>query len=156
PVGMPNSDHHSFYSKSVPNLQFFTGLHKEYHTPKDVVALINFEGAAKVVDLVSRIAIDAAQRTEPFKFTDGLTGDHGANQDDQAAAERPGRKVRFGIAPGDYADEQKGVLIGEVFEGLPAAKAGLKAGDRMTKWNDSKLDDVMSLQLAMEKAKPGD
>jgi aminopeptidase YwaD len=42
------SDHASFYSKDVPVLHFFTGTHKDYHSPSDDVALINAEGAAKV------------------------------------------------------------------------------------------------------------
>ncbi len=70
-VGPGNSDHASFYFKKVPDLFFFTGYHPEYHTPKDVVSLINFEGGAKVADLVGRMALDAALRPAPFPFSDG-------------------------------------------------------------------------------------
>ena len=64
--------------------------------------------------------------------------------------------VRFGISPGDYTGTEPGVLVGEVQEGLPAAKAGLKSGDRMIKWNDKDLTDVESWMPLLAEHKPGD
>jgi Zn-dependent M28 family amino/carboxypeptidase len=170
-VGAPNSDHFSFYSTKIPALFFFSGLHPEYHSPADVVDLINVEGAARVADLAFRVAMDAAQRGEPLVFQSGTQRDGGeeadeapkadshagvAAGDDADPAQRPARRVRFGIMPGDYSDEKPGVLVGDVIDGLPAKKAGLRAGDRLTKWGDTPLKDVMSLQECMEKSKPGE
>jgi len=161
--GPSNSDHASFYGVKVPVLFFFTGMHPEYHTSKDVVSTINFEGGAQVADLVCRIAIDAALRPETFPFSDGSdgSGDKASEPADphaapQAAGPVGGTGVRFGIAPGDYSGETPGVLIGEVMEGLPAAKAGLKAGDLMMKWNGSELRDVEAWMPLLQAAKPGD
>ncbi len=67
-----------------------------------------------------------------------------------------GVNVRFGIAPADYEDPQPGVLIGEVFEGTSADLAGLKAGDRMTKWNGKTIDNVEAWMPFLSSAKPGD
>jgi aminopeptidase YwaD len=165
-VGAPNSDHFSFYSTKIPALFFFTNLHQEYHSPADTVDTINVEGGARVADLAFRVAMDAAQRGEPLVFQSGREDDGeeekrdphaaAAGGDEADPAQRPARRVRFGIVPGDYSDEVDGVLLGGVTDGLPAQKAGLKAGDRLIKWGETPLKDVMSLQECMEKAKPGD
>jgi len=49
------SDHRSFANKKVPIAYFTTGStgsHEEYHTPKDNVNTINFEGEKKLLDLI--------------------------------------------------------------------------------------------------------
>ncbi|MBS0195570.1 MAG: M28 family peptidase [Planctomycetes bacterium] len=166
-LGAPNSDHFSFQLKKVPNLFFFTGLHKEYHKPADVIGTINVEGGARVVDLVYRIAMDAAQRPEPFVYKDSSRDEdpgekkdgekkEGDNKDQQQIGSVSGSGVRFGIAPGDYSGEEKGVLIGEVFADTPAAKGGLKEGDLMTKWGDTVLTGVEGWMPLLQAAKPGD
>ncbi|CAG1005181.1 Aminopeptidase YwaD [Phycisphaerales bacterium] len=156
--GAPNSDHFSFQLKQVPNLFMFTGLHREYHTPADVIGTINFEGAAQVADLVYRLALDAAQRPEPFEFSSGSPDDATeADEKPQAQASTVGGlKVRFGIMPGDYSGDD-GVLIGDLTgPELPAAKAGLKAGDKMIAWGGEKLTSVEQWMGLMAKNKPGD
>lgn len=65
-------------------------------------------------------------------------------------------QVRFGIAPGDYADADPGVLVGDVFEGTSAHLAGLRPGDRMTKWNGKPIPDVEGWMPFLAAAKPGD
>jgi predicted metalloprotease with PDZ domain len=147
-IGPGNSDHAAFYDKKVPDLFFFTGYHPEYHTPKDVVSLINFEGGAKVADLVGRMAIDAAQRTEPFPFTAG----------DAPSVGPTNVPVRFGIMADYGYDEKPGVKIDHLSsdKGLPAELAGFKAGDLMTKWDGVDLKDVTNWMKVMSKYKPGD
>jgi Peptidase family M28/PDZ domain/PA domain len=169
--GYGPSDHASFTGVQVPTLFFFTQLHKEYHTPADTIDTINFEGAVQVADLCYRIALDAAVRPQGFKFANGdakpeqpkaeakADGKNDGEKKDDAPQAPPGRagvSVRFGIAPGDYSGEEPGVLIGEVMPDLPAAKAGLKEGDVMLKWNDTELKDVGSWMPLLTKAKPGD
>ena len=50
--GYGPSDQSSFYAKDLPVLQFFTGLHSDYHRPSDDWDKINAEGEVKVLDLV--------------------------------------------------------------------------------------------------------
>jgi len=152
-IGAPNSDHYSFHLKGVPNLFFFTGLQDEYHTVKDLVPTINVDGAAQVADMVYRIALDAATRTEPFKHSAAK------EEDDDKPSQGPlgGITVRFGIMPGNYSDDKPGVLI-EGLSGtdLPAAKAGLQAGDRLMKWNGQEIESVEGWMKYLAQAKPGD
>jgi hypothetical protein len=169
PRGPGNSDHASFFAKNIPDLFFFTGYHSEYHTPKDVVSLINFEGGAQVCDLVGRIAMDAARRTEPFAFSDGVSHTDDEKPQANANPQNPhkdgdannvgstGLSIRFGIMP-DYSNEKPGVMLADLSadKGLPAEKAGLKAGDLMLKWDDHELKDVEQWMTVMSKYKPGD
>jgi hypothetical protein len=145
------SDHATFNRKNIPVLFFFTGLHKEYHAPGDVLDLINVEGATQVVDLVHRIALDAALRPEPFVYTKS-EGDSAADPQGTPG----GSRVRFGIAPGDYTGTEKGVAVGEVFPNTPAAKAGVKANDLITHWNGTRMMSVEEWMPLLSKHKPGD
>lgn len=159
--GLGPSDHAVFAGAGVPVTFFFTGLHSEYHTPLDQFQTINFDGIAQITDLVYRITLDTAQRPGPFPFTtaNGRPANEAAAENTNDQAPNPGPTatgVRFGIAPGDYSGETPGVLIGEVFDNLPAAKAGLKAGDLMTKWNDKAIATVEDWMPLLSSHKPGD
>src|SRR6266851_7992687 len=56
--GYGPSDHSEFYAKQVPVLFFWTGTHNDYHKPSDTADKINYEGEARIVDLVGRIIRD--------------------------------------------------------------------------------------------------
>jgi len=154
-IGASNSDHYSFHLKKIPNLFFFTGLHKEYHKPADVASTINIEGATQVADLVARVALDAATHPTGWVFGSGRDSKEEEEKPQENLGSVTGVGVRFGIMPGDYSAED-GVLIGDVTPNLPAAKAGLKGGDRMTRWNDTPLTTVESWMPMLSKHKPGD
>jgi S1-C subfamily serine protease len=64
--------------------------------------------------------------------------------------------VRFGIAPANYAEGDEGVAVGEVFDGTAAAEAGIRPGDRLTRWNGEPLLDVQHWMTFLSKHKPGD
>ncbi len=158
--GLGPSDHASFANAGIPALFAFTGLHDDYHRVNDLVETVNVEGAVQVTDFVYRFTLDAALRPEPFKFTTPTGVAPGSTEAPQpGVAQGTGMgnmRVRFGIAPGDYSGEVKGILIDSVTEDLPAAKAGLKKGDIMTKWNEHNIVDVEQWMTHLVKAKPGD
>jgi Zn-dependent M28 family amino/carboxypeptidase len=146
-----NSDHASFHSKKIPILFLFTGFHRDYHKPGDTAAKINQVGAARIIGLVHDITLGAAQRAERLKFAPPK------KKEGEEAGPGPTRgvRVRFGIAPGNYGDED-GVLVGDVTEGTSAADAGLKAGDRMTRWNGKEIKGVEAWMPMLGACKPGD
>jgi Zn-dependent M28 family amino/carboxypeptidase len=180
------SDHASFRQVKIPAVFFFTGLHEDYHRPIDTADKINIEGAAKIVDLGTRIAMDAASRTEPLVFgtekkpEDQPAAEKPAEKPAEKTAEKPAEKpapapkpeepagdestgpsvglgsATFGLVPGDYADDKDGVLVGGVSPGKPAEKAGLKTDDRLIKWNDVVLKDIQTFTAQLRAAKPGD
>lgn len=151
--GFGPSDHASFAAARVPVLFLFTGLHREYHTPADVGSTINQKGAARVIGLAHRIVMGLATRAEAF----GAPVAEGDEPAPQPLAPGPTRvRVRFGIAPGDYSGEMRGVLVGEVYEGTSAADAGITAGDIMTSWNGKPLTSVEAWMPLLAAANPGD
>jgi hypothetical protein len=157
------SDHASFHQAKIPAIFFFTGLHDDYHRPADTADKINVEGAVKIVDLACRIAIDASTRTKPLVFGDGSEEAKPAAPAPAAAPagdNTPARvgmgRVRFGIMPGDYADDKAGVLVGGLSPGSPAEKAGIKKDDRLLKWNGETLKDVEAFTAKLREGKPGE
>lgn len=156
------SDHASFDGKKVPVIFFFTGMHKEYHTPADTFDTINPEGAVRVAELASRLLLDVARRPERFVHRRNVKDDSANAGDEKASeAERPearptANRVRFGIQPGDYTGDKPGVLVGEVADGTPAAKAGIKADDLLTKWDGKDIESVEAWFPMLMAQKPGD
>lgn len=175
------SDHASFRQARIPAIFFFTGLHEDYHRPIDTADKINIDGAAKIVDLASRIALDAVSRAEPLVFGAEKTPEEQPADKPEKAAAKPAEQpaapaprpqepagdeatgpavglgpATFGLIPGDYADDKDGVLVGGVSPGKPAEKAGLKAEDRLLKWNDVVLKDIQTFTAQLRAAKPGD
>jgi hypothetical protein len=112
------SDHASFADKKIPVLFMFTGLHTEYHRPSDTVNLINFDGMKKIVDFTSDLIGRLARIDRPAYV-----------QTKRPATGRVSGVPRIGFMPGNYHEEDKGVLVGGVNDGGPAAKAGMKEND---------------------------
>jgi serine protease Do len=52
-------------------------------------------------------------------------------------------------------DSTKGVLVGDVVEGSPAQKAGLKAGDIIVEFNGQPVDNANQLRMAVAATAPG-
>jgi Zn-dependent M28 family amino/carboxypeptidase len=58
------SDHASYYRKNVPVLFFFTGLHDDYHRNSDHADKINYEGMAKIAEIVTGVVFELSQGAE--------------------------------------------------------------------------------------------
>ncbi|MCX6645156.1 MAG: M20/M25/M40 family metallo-hydrolase, partial [bacterium] len=58
PIG--GGDYIYFYLASIPDLNFFTGIHDDYHRPTDDADKINFEGMVSIIDGVYQIACNVA------------------------------------------------------------------------------------------------
>lgn len=157
PGGRGPSDHATFYAAGIPVLHFFTGLHDEYHTPRDVIETINFEGGVRVADLALETTWTIATRPERLTFT-STSGGRGrrADANDPAAPTMGAMKVRFGIAPGNYGEENEGVLVDGVTAGTSAAEAGIVKGDVLVKWNGEPIADVAQWMTQLAKHNPGD
>jgi len=144
--GFGPSDHSSFYGKKIPVLFFFTGTHSDYHKPSDDYDKINSEGEEKVLKYIYSIADEIINNN---------------NKPDYLAVERKdtgrmtGSRVWVGTIP-DFAGDVDGYKLGGVTEGSPAALAGLKAGDIITKFGDKKISNIYDFTYALGNYKPGD
>ncbi|MEP0860454.1 MAG: M28 family peptidase [Ignavibacterium sp.] len=144
--GFGPSDHSSFYGKKIPVLFFFTGTHSDYHKPSDDYDKINSDGQEKILKYIHSAATEII---------------NSENKPDYLAVERKdsGRmtasRVWVGTIP-DFAGDVDGYKLGGVTEGSPAALAGLKAGDIITKFGDKKISNIYDFTYAIGNYKPGD
>ena len=145
-AGIGPSDHTSFYLKNLPVMFFFTGAHQEYHKPSDDANLINYEGEAKVLALATSV-IQKIEESSKLDFIQVANNPHAGNA-------RSSFKVTMGIIP-DYAYDKGGVRIDGVTKGRPAEKAGLQAGDVITKLGENATTDVQEYMKALGKFEKG-
>ena len=144
--GFGPSDHSSFYSKQIPVLFFWTGTHNDYHKPSDTFEKINYDDEARILEMVARVVnrLDAADKRVTYTT---------AKSD--PAPRTGGFRVYLGTIP-NYADSNDGLLLDGVREDSPAAKAGLKAGDKVVKIGDHEIRNVYDYTAALGEMKAGE
>jgi predicted metalloprotease with PDZ domain len=143
--GFGPSDHSSFYSKQVPVLFFWTGTHDDYHKPSDTADKINYEGEARIVSFVERIVRDIDKSDKRPTYTVAKS---------EAQGRSTGFRVYLGTIP-NYADSNDGLKLDGVRDDSPAAKAGLKAGDRVVKLAGHDVKNVYDYTYALGEMKAG-
>jgi hypothetical protein len=142
---MGGSDQASFLAVEIPALfGIIADFHQDYHTPRDVMGLIDRESAVKSVWLFRDLALAVAQRPERFEY-DTNSGSMRA---------RPLR-VRLGIRSSDV-DSRNGIAIADVTEGSTAEAAGFKTGDKLVKWNKTEVKDREQFVGLLRAHEPGD
>jgi hypothetical protein len=151
--GFGGSDHQSFYSKNIPVLFAFTGVHSDYHRPSDDSDRINYTGMARIADFSELLILDIARRPERPEFSAVKQASRPAHGPDPA---RVGTSVYLGTMP-DYADESKeGMRIVGVREGSPADKGGLKGGDVIVEFAGKQVGTIYDFMESMNQHKPGE
>ena len=143
--GFGPSDHSSFYAKQVPVLFFWTGTHEDYHKPTDTADKINYADEARILNLVARVIydIDTAEKRPVYTV---------------AKSESTGRSMGFRVYLGtipNYADSSDGLLLDGVRDDSPAAKAGIKAGDKIVKLAGRDVRNVYDYTYALGEMKAG-
>ncbi|MBI5472804.1 MAG: M20/M25/M40 family metallo-hydrolase, partial [Ignavibacteriae bacterium] len=147
--GFGPSDHASFYTKDIPVLFFFTGNHPDYHKPSDDWDKINVSDEARVVRYVYRIANELQQVAEKPAFIKTQTTASMGGGDGR------GFTVTLGVVP-DYGATVEGMRIDGTRAGGPAEKAGLKAGDVITKLAKKKVMNIYDYMGVLTELKTGD
>lgn len=61
------SDQISYYRKKIPSVIFFTGFHKDWHTPFDDVKMIDFDFLRKTCNLTYNVIFELANSDEQLK-----------------------------------------------------------------------------------------
>ena len=145
PSGFGPSDHASFCGKEVPVLFVWTDYHDDYHRPSDTSDKINVEGMHRIAEL-SQEAITTLARMDRPDFVK-------VKRDPGSPGQYKGPTL--GIRP-SYSDEGEGLLIGGVVDGRPAAKAGLKADDRIISIAGKPIKNIQTYMTVMGGHKKGE
>jgi aminopeptidase YwaD len=143
--GFGPSDHSSFYAKQIPVLFFWTGTHLDYHKPSDTADKINYDDEVRILDMVVRLIreIDSSSQRPTYRVAKS-----------EATGRSTGFRVFLGTIP-NYADSSDGLLLDGVRDDSPAAKAGLKAGDRIVKMAGRDVRNVYDYTAALGELKAG-
>ncbi len=146
--GFGPSDHSSFYGKQIPVLFFFTGSHEDYHKPTDTADKINYAGMLKIINYVGEIvhAIDA----NPLKPTYAVAKSSGTGEG------RRGFNVSLGTVPSYAEGKNDGLLLDGVRDDSPAAKAGVKAGDKIIKLAGREVRNISDYVFVLGEMKAGE
>jgi hypothetical protein len=170
------SDHFSFYRKNIPVMFFFTGLHPQYHRPLDTWNTVNVPGIRQCAELGQNVLEGLATMTRPqfqklgpptrptstVAPTKKVETPASAPKKGEAAAtpSRSGMSVSIGIQP-SYGDTGEGVLITDAFANRAAAKAGIRANDRIIEVAGEAIkpveeSNIKGYMALLGKFKPGD
>jgi Zn-dependent M28 family amino/carboxypeptidase len=144
--GYGPSDHNSFYKKQVPVLFFGTGTHNDYHKPSDRFDKFNYNDEAGILSHVARIVRDVDGADQRLTYTTARS---------DSTPRTGGFRVYLGTIP-NYADSTDGLLLDGIRDNSPAAKAGLKAGDRIVKIGNREVKNVYDYTFALGEMKAGE
>ena len=143
--GGGGSDHASFQAVGVPILfAIIADFHDDYHTSRDTYDLIDREAAVQAVRLWHELAFAMAKREQRFEMEEGATGPMRA----QPMRVRAGMRTR-------EVDDGSGLEVIDVTKDGSADKAGIKKGDKITKWNKKDLKDRAAFVEDLRTHEPG-
>lgn len=141
------TDSITFYLNQIPSINFFTGVHSDYHTPKDTADKINYPGLIEITKF-AHIFISKLNESRSLPTYQHVEG--GFRRD---GTERSFR-IYLGTIP-DYSQEGvKGVTISGVSKNSPAEKGGLMAKDTIIEFNGKPIDSIHDYVFSLQSAEP--
>lgn len=147
-----NSDHWPFFMAGVPSLLLHTGLHEDYHTPRDDVEKLNIAGMRLAAAYLLETVCSAADAETLPAFRPASRSE---NPDVQRVREAPlpPTEPRLGItwlwtAEGGVPEFR----VERVTAGSAAEAAGLRTGDRLTAVDGAPIDSEFLLAASVLKA----
>jgi len=141
--GIGASDHSSFYLANIPAVHFFSGQHREYHTPQDDDSLINYAGMERIENYTVKLACKYPKKKRNF------------TQTKNSATSFQKFKVTLGVMP-DYTFTGGGMRIDNVSIGKTADKAGLQKNDVIIQMGLHSISNVESYMHALTHYNKGD
>ncbi len=140
------TDATSFYLKGIPTISFFTGVHNDYHTYKDDVELINFEGMQRIVKFSTLLVKEIMKPDQAITYQEVKVN--------RQKSSKGAASVSLGTIPAYAGSDQPGVQIQGVRPGGPAEKAGLIADDIIVGLNGKEVSNIYDFMNILNELKP--
>ncbi len=140
PSGTGGSDQMYFFMKDIPVLFFITGIHRDYHTPSDVLEKVNFSGMLDITVFVTNL-LHHLNNVSHLPFVEG-------ENKEQLVDRSYTRGVTLGVIP-DHTFGGKGMRIDDVFPGRNADMAGIKTGDIIVAIDQHEVSDLTTYMKAL-------
>jgi hypothetical protein len=137
-----DSDHEPFFAAGIPVLMLHTGLHEDYHRPSDKAEKINSAGLKLVSQLLFRAALEVADEPSSPKFRTAARNESPASQPMVEQLSPAPTARRLGMTWDDAQAIQGTIELTAVAAGSAAAKAGLKPGDQITRYDGREISDA--------------
>jgi len=145
--GFGPSDHANFYVEDIPVFFFNTGAHDDYHTPRDVVEKINFEGLKRVTEYAYDLTTYLVNSKERLTFQE-------AGAKGRAKNTRKG-KVKLGIMPNFGKSAEDGLRVDAVTKDSAADRGGKEKGDVIIGIAGKEVHNIYEYMARMTKVRPG-
>ena len=145
--GFGPSDHANFYVEDIPVFFFNTGAHDDYHTSRDVIEKINFEGLQRVTDYAYDLSVNLINADSTLTFQEA--GPRG-----RAKNTRKG-KVKLGIMPNFGKSEEDGLRVDGVTKDSAADRGGIEKGDVIVGITGKEVHNIYEYMARMTKVRPG-
>jgi aminopeptidase YwaD len=148
--GWSGSDHMSFNTREVPVLFIFGGAYRQYNRPADDWDTLDYDALTRVTAFTARLL--GLVRTEPGDMPWIMVAEKSLRQD---TGEDQNRATWLGTLP-DFTEEVTGYKLAGVFDGSPAARAGLQKGDVLVMLGGDPVEDLATFTRALRSHGPGD
>ncbi len=142
------TDATSFYLKGVPILSLFTGVHEDYHTPRDTPDKLDYDSIVRSARLVESVArsLETAEELPGYVAMDAT----------QRGPMRANLRAYLGTIPSYGNTNVVGLQLQGVAKGGPAERAGLRADDVIVELGGRKIENVYDYTYAIEALKIGE
>ena len=148
--GWSGSDHMSFNTREIPVLFVFGGAYPQYNRPADDWATLDFAALTRVAGFTDRLV--RLLQTEPGDWVWVMVAEKTLRPSE---GEDQNRATWFGSLP-DFTEAVPGYKLAGVFDGSPAARAGLEKGDVLVLFGGAPVEDLASFTRALRSHAPGD
>lgn len=148
--GWSGSDHMNFNSREIPVLFIFGGPYPQYNRPADTWDTLTPAGLVQVAAYGARLLDLVSTYPETLPWV--MVAQKNLREGDTAGENRD---TWFGSMP-DFTEEVHGYKLGGVFDGSPAARAGLQKGDVLVSLAGQEVTDLATFTHALRSHAPGD
>ena len=143
-----NSDHYPFFKQKIPYLMPHTGLHDDYHRPRDDAHKINVDGITLVSQFVYRVVLELDERGSLPAFRE--TARRESKQHKLALEKRlPLPPKRLGVSWHRSNIAPEGLVVTRVASNSPADQAGIHRGDTIISFNGEPIRGDADMRSAV-------